>query len=498
MPKIWLCLLLAASVTWPFFLPGELIAADMVVLNHHLLSPAALGLGGAPRATPQDAFLAVFPWPRLFVPALMYGSAALGALQAWRHFGPLAALFLLWNPFTTERLLQGNWTLVAACWLLPVIITAAARRAALAVMLASLTPTGAIFAFVAALLAPRPGKRRLVLVLLSAAAMLPWAVPALAQLKFVRSLTVAAAAFGPHAEAGVGTFGAALSLGGIWNSFAIPASRQHGFALVGVLLFALACWRLRQGRRTVTSQYGFTRWLVLAAFLFLLYFCSWLAPFWPELLAKIPGLALFRDSHKLLGLVLPAALLAFARQDTRARAGRLGRRLASSWLAAVLMVGAVPDASLALTQLRPVQYEAPSWLEAVGGRQILGLDVPYIIEVNGHPAVNPLTKQTNLLLNQQLKVSGQETEAPSVWFYSLRAMWATNKAGLCATGVSFVLSDGKLHALGSCPTFSPTALQLAPFASWLVLLVVAALAALLPRRLRLPAAPATAGRFPAS
>lgn len=48
----------------------------------------------------------------------------------------------------------------------------------------------------------------------------------------------AAEAFAPRAEEAVGTFGAILGLGGIWNAEAVPESRHLGFALFGLGVFA--------------------------------------------------------------------------------------------------------------------------------------------------------------------------------------------------------------------------------------------------------------------
>src|SRR5690625_7791724 len=55
----------------------------------------------------------------------------------------------------------------------------------------------------------------------------------------------AAQAFAPRAEEAVGTLGALLGLGGIWNADAVPDSRHLGFALFGLGVFACVLLGIR-------------------------------------------------------------------------------------------------------------------------------------------------------------------------------------------------------------------------------------------------------------
>ncbi|WPJ93676.1 hypothetical protein [Corynebacterium sp. UMB2355A] len=86
----WLLFAYAAAlvlgVTWPFLAPGEALAyRDMLVLPDMALTRAALGFGDLPaRNVPQDALLAVLPFPVLAMRALVVGAAAAAAWAGWR------------------------------------------------------------------------------------------------------------------------------------------------------------------------------------------------------------------------------------------------------------------------------------------------------------------------------------------------------------------------------------------------------------------------------
>ena len=153
----------------------------------------------------------------------------------------------VWNPFVVERLLQGQWSLAAAAWLLPLVALGVHPVSTLAHWLASLTPTGALAAAMFA-----RGWRSLTVAVLTC---LPWVVAGFAASSPGTSSVAGAAAFAPRAEGHVGTLGALLGLGGIWNGQAVPPSRAAGWALCGIALFAL----LALGWRAVPR-----RWLVLA------------------------------------------------------------------------------------------------------------------------------------------------------------------------------------------------------------------------------------------
>ena len=145
--------LLVLSLTWPFLMPGEAFALrDMMVFDAMALTRASLGWGDlAARNVPQDALLGILPWPVAFVRVFMVAAAGCAAWAGHRFgrtpFGQAAAMTVaVWNPFVVERLLQGQWSLAAAAWLLPLVALGVHPVSTLAHWLASLTPTGALAA----------------------------------------------------------------------------------------------------------------------------------------------------------------------------------------------------------------------------------------------------------------------------------------------------------------------------------------------------------------
>lgn len=288
-------IILVAAVCWPFALSGEFLWRDMVLLNNPGLTPSALGAGSLPaRNAPQDGFLALLggAWAARVLIFAAAGAAALtAALWSRTTVAALAAMTIaVANPFVIERLLQGQWSLAIAAWLLPVIAWAGRRHswlAWLAMWGASLTPTGGLFAVVTALFTCR--KR---VALAGCLLWLPWLVPGLFQPGVPGDAAAAVAAFSPRAEEHVGTVGALLRLGGIWNGEA-----ALGMALFGlfVAVLALAGAHRVPARLTVLAALGIGGALA-----------CWLLPGLLEwAIDNVPGSGLLRDSHKLTMLALP-------------------------------------------------------------------------------------------------------------------------------------------------------------------------------------------------
>ena len=237
--------LLVAAVCWPFALPGEFLWRDMALLDHPALSPSAFGDGSLPaRNAPQDGFLALVggAWAaRVLIFAAAASSALTAARWARSTVAAVSAMAVaVANPFVIERLLQGQWSLAVAAWLLPVIAWAGKRHswvAWLAMWGASLTPTGGLFAVVTAAVTCRKRVAFGGVVLC-----LPWAIPGMFNPAAPGDTEAAVAAFGPRAEDYVGTAGALLRLGGIWN-----AEAAIGFAVCGVIVAVIAvlgAWRV--------------------------------------------------------------------------------------------------------------------------------------------------------------------------------------------------------------------------------------------------------------
>ncbi|MEH6820518.1 MAG: hypothetical protein V7706_11305 [Dietzia psychralcaliphila] len=405
--------------------PGFPLVRDWVATPTPPLSDAALGLGeSAARAVPQDVAvvwatraldavgLPVWPLTGLLTAAFcVWIAVAAGALvrqavqaangpsaDAANWSGHLlrmpAVVVAVWNPLVVERLLQGQWSLlagVAAVVTMPVLLARARPRVAAAcaaVAAAGLTPTGWVLAVVAAVVSlscagPGSGSRSgsgfgrrvraaVPLAVVAVVTALPWLLATF--LAGGGALGGAGAggetgvaAFAARAETGIGTLGSVVALGGIWNSAAVPPSRASWWAAAALVLL-LAVWAsaargLWRARRTpavrATVPLALVTWLLVA-----------LAATGPGLVAldavvgAVPAAGLLRDTQKFVALALPATVLAWG-VATRALASRLRPAGAALVLTAVA-VAAVPDAPRALWEsLRPVTY-GDGWATVAG------------------------------------------------------------------------------------------------------------------------------------
>lgn len=432
----WVTLLLG-SLLWPLSSPGELLLRDMAVLDDPTLSLNALGFGDLPsRNAPQDGVLALLGFlPVSWVVRFLLLGAGLagawGAMQLGRaQFA--AVTIAIYNPFVVERLLQGHWSLVMAAWLLPLIVALRThpRTQIVAMWMASLTPTGAVIAAVVAV--STSGKRWLT-VLFALLSWLPWLVPAL----LAPPTSGGALAYAIRAEAHIGTFGTALGLGGIWNAEAVPASREAGFALFGVILFAV----LLMGVRTCPWPL-----LLLALVGFVGCLGSWLLPdIFAWTVSYIPGAALFRDSHKLLMLAIPAYTVMAA-----------GLNKPLEWVAVVLAVLQIPDAPREVAVLRP-EYTATAELtrleELAAGRDVLIIDAPTLaLRDDGLPVVDPRSKTLSLVESGELRVDGIITDAPTQrWVQAISAWNEGDLERLEELGVGIIIDGDTVVETGAAP-----------------------------------------------
>lgn len=382
-------LLLTIVVLGPALRPGQLLLRDMVSSPRSYLTDSALGLAGtAPRAVPQDVVVAVLSRfvdgadvvRAVLVLALVAGGV--GAALLVRHVlgrvavGPevVGATVAVWNPLVAERLLQGQWSLLLGVGVLPWVVLAglalrAGRRAhgrallVLAVVLAGLTPTGAVLATLTAVTVlawPGSGRRGPDLtgaVLLGAVTAAPWLVAAFLGGAGVVTGDEGVRAFAARAEPGLGTLGSLLGLGGIWNSEAVPTSRTTGFAVVGtVLLVAVSV----PGLPRLWRQ----RWAVPAGPLLLLAALGVLGPALAAtgpgitvlegLVRVVPGAGLLRDTQKWVALSWPLHALAAGVAVAHLR---LRRRWWVAPAAVVAVLLALPDLAWgAFGAVRPVHY----------------------------------------------------------------------------------------------------------------------------------------------
>lgn len=436
-------IILVAAVCWPFALPGEFLWRDMVLLNNPGLTPSALGAGSLPaRNAPQDGFLALLggAWAaRVLIFAAAGAAAFTAALWSRTTVAALAAMTIaVANPFVIERLLQGQWSLAIAAWLLPVIAWAGRRHSWLAWIAmwgASLTPTGGLFAVVTALFTCR--KR---VALAGCLLWLPWLVPGLFHPSVPGDAAAAVAAFSPRAEEHVGTIGALLRLGGIWNGEA-----ALGLAVFGlfVAVLALAGAHRVPARLTVLAALGIGGALA-----------CWLLPGMLEwAIDNVPGAGLLRDSHKLTMLALPLYV---------ASIGALPQIPAALALVAATIQVVPAPSRLAVLSPRDTGVDE-RLVRDIDGRLAFFPERPNLVEVpppdgraHGEAtpgvAVDPYSKAVPMVESGELSVDGEVIDQASPQYRAaLRAWQDRDMAGLADLGVGVVVIDGAIAAETTAP-----------------------------------------------
>ena len=331
------------------------------------------------------------------------------------------------NPFVIERLLQGQWSLAVAAWLLPVIAWAGRRHswvAWLAMWGASLTPTGGLFAVVTAAVTCR---KRVALggVILC----LPWAIPGMFNPVAPGDTAAAVAAFGPRAEDYVGTAGALLRLGGIWN-----AEAAIGFAVCGVIVAVIAllgAWRV-PARLSVLAAIG------LGGAMFF-----WLVPgalVWS--IDHVPGAALLRDSGKLTMLALPLYVASLGALPN------LPAALAT--VAATVQLLPVPG-RLAVLAPRDTGIDE-QLVRAIDGRVAFFPERANLVEVPGGVAVDPYSKAVAMVESGELSVDGTVVDQASPQYRAALRAWEEHDMNrLAELGVGVVVVDGAIAAETHAP-----------------------------------------------
>ncbi|MBN6052576.1 hypothetical protein JYK22_11600, partial [Nonomuraea sp. RK-328] len=377
---------------------GFVLAQDMVFVPDPEFSRFTFGLsGGAPRVVPSDAVVtalsAVLPGElvqkAILLLVFVLGCSGAARLVPSAGAGPglVAGACYVWNPYVAERLLMGQWALLLGYAGLPWVVAAGSspdlpvRRLVVAVLPAAVGGFAAmtVTALTALPVAPawRPRVRRVALAAVVLGVFsLPWLVPALLRPAAVTGDGVGVEAFAARADGPFGPVGSLLSLGGIWNAYAVPAgfgapvgaAARLLLALIGVAGFAAFAgfsWRGRLAPRGVGLPW---RWgLAVAAVAGFGVAClgvtaagravlTWLIHLWG-------GFAVFRDAQQ---FVAPLALLEAAGLGLAAAAASRALAGGGRWVAALV---AVPLAVLPTMAwggagaLRAVAYPA-SWTAA--------------------------------------------------------------------------------------------------------------------------------------
>jgi len=336
---------------------GFWLFGDMVFVPEQPWKDAWLGLDGTiPRAVPMDAIVSaltqVLPGELvqrlLLVGAFLVGGVGAGRFVAGaRAPARLAAITLmLWNPWVYERLLIGQWAILAGYLLLPWVALAALRMrrdlrrgapaVAVALVLSAVCSpsSGVMAALVVVVLGLRREIGHLAVTAgLVVAANLTWLVPSLLADTSTDAGHGVFEAFAARGESALGAVPSLFSLGGTWKTSIVPEERTS------VLIVLLSC------ALTAVALLGLARrprprLLALAGISFLLAALPVL-PGGPRLLAAfgdvLPATALLRDSHRFLApailVLLPGIAGAVSWAQARVRPGR-----EAMWAVVLLLV----------------------------------------------------------------------------------------------------------------------------------------------------------------
>ncbi len=382
LPVLAWCVALGLILLWPVTQGGYLLGHDMVFTPNQPVDAASFGLSSSsPRAVPLDALVAIaghliggaaVARLALVLPLLAAGLGAAELLGDVALAGRLAAATVaIWNPYVIERLAIGQWALLwayaALAWLLLAVRRDGAwalRASALAA--ASITPTGGLIAFAAAVIVGvrvlrRSGERWL-LIALAAALQLTWLVPALVSPASATSDPAAVSVFSARSERPGGPLLSLLDGGGIWDADVVPASR--GGAL-GWLWLALMVIGLVVGWRALRAGVGRPLWgslLILSAAGLVLAVLPNLpggAELVSQAVAHVPGAGLLRDAQKwIMPLVLIEALSVGALvAEVAGRIRPVAWRVTLAAAACAIPLLLLPDGPATLRPvLRPVHY----------------------------------------------------------------------------------------------------------------------------------------------
>ena len=365
---------------------GHLLARDLVFVPREPLTDAAIGLGDTPpRSVPLDVVVGVLTTVvdggvvgRLAL-VLTLALAGWGVLRLTDGLGTTARLaasgFAVWNPFVVERMALGQWALVLGYAVLPWVLLAAAayRRTgargafAAAVVwsaLASLTPTGGLFALVGVVAGAASHRLRpWWLVPAVAVLQLPWVVPSVVGAAARTSDPAGVSVFAPGSDASGHPALALLGLGGIWDGLSVPDSRHTVLAVVAIGFVVVSA--LTGARRWWAGAPDLALRVAVLGVLGLLLALALTTGPGQDLLrhavTTIPGSGLLRDGQKLLTpFVLLVACLFGGAVDLVARSlARHGAEVvAMVGLALVLIpIALVPDGAGAVwSTVRPVTF----------------------------------------------------------------------------------------------------------------------------------------------
>jgi hypothetical protein len=301
----------------------------------------------------------------------------------------VASVLAVWNPYVAERLLLGQSPTLLGYAMIPWLIAAVRSRRSLGVRMALvtlaaipavLTPVGGVMAFLTVIVTAaslRTGRRIVDAAFLGVPVLglcLPWAVVGLRD-PARGAIPAGATAFAAAADSPAGVIGSVLTLGGVWAPGARLDSRSTWPALVAefvLVVVAICAWwvarrepALRRPVDLALAAYALVVAVVLLA-------AGPALPVW-RFLQEVPGVAMLRDTHRMLGFAAMAVSLLCGIGAGRV-ASALKRRSGGgsrlpTFASVVTLVGiallSAPDLSARLrTELRPVTFPT-QWSQVV-------------------------------------------------------------------------------------------------------------------------------------
>lgn len=352
-----LALLQALLVLGPGLGRGVVITHDMAWSPRPRWTPFVLGLDTpAPRAVPSDAVavllgkvLGASLAQHLILLTILIG-LALGVVALLAELLPgagvlarcVAAIAAVWNPFVSERLAVGQWTVLLGLAVLPWALRAALRvvtgkpsgyAVALAIVCAAvggvnsvLVVSGSVLlVFVAALVRERSarvagvGRVAGLALAVTIGASAAWALPALTSPP--QTGVDGVRAFAPVADSPLGVFGSLLGGGGFWNAGSHPEPRSHTLIAITAALLAIAGVIAALVRTQSRLRWCLALPVLVLTGLVLLSAFEVLDPVWDALVTGLPGGGALRDSHKFLSVwvVVAATGLGVLAQEARIR-----------------------------------------------------------------------------------------------------------------------------------------------------------------------------------
>ncbi|KAB3519974.1 hypothetical protein GC425_08670 [Corynebacterium sp. zg254] len=388
---------------------------DMFIAQDMALNSSARGTAmGAPRNLPQDTIFGIIT-PEIPGVALASFLVLLCAFTGCWHAtlmvrnmagGGLApqmaaSLFVIWNPFTIERFLQGQWTIATAAFLMPVLAYSIADRRWGSWLLgfagSALVPTGALLAVITSLTFARGIRDRGITLITGAFMSSPWILAILlnphgasGSLSSPRSAEL----FAARAEEGIGTLGALLSLGGIWNADAEAPSRTLLPTIVGLVLVLVLLLGMRELWRVYRPVAVMT---VVAILLPAAFATPWGLEFMGWLVSTVPGAGLLRDTQKFVCLAIPGYVLLIGVFVGKFGEASVGRAWASSLIIMMATVISVPCfprdiAPLSTQPISPVWDRIMTAVDAAPPGKILMFPPGNYHQRGEYPSISPAMK----------------------------------------------------------------------------------------------------------